>query len=163
MKTYFYFFLGFAVVFVAALIVRLLLRKDCAKYDERQILAQNMAYTAAYCVLVFYCAAFVPLEKIGGPDWFDTYTGICLGIFLSVLVFAVICITKDAFFHGAESPALLIFLFLAAGAVNIFIGFQGVLSGKDTWVILFAGVMFLTVAVTALVKRIADRKRDADE
>ena len=65
------------------------------KFDERQMLARGKAFRAAYIVLVSYLAvyAFIDLLVI---VWSDGFTGILIGICLSVTVFVVLLLPSVA-------------------------------------------------------------------
>lgn len=67
-----------------------------AKYDERQTIARGQAYKAAFFTLLIYIAIYACVDA-GGFVWCETSTGMTVGIFLGVTVFAVLSICRDAF------------------------------------------------------------------
>lgn len=93
-----------------------------AEYDERQKLAQGQAYKAAFYTLIIYGTVYGLFDMLTGLRWCELYTGLFIGILLSVLVFAIICIRQDAYISFRRKPAASYALLLGLAAVNITIG-----------------------------------------
>ena len=97
-------------------------RRGKAEYDERQKLAQGKAYKASFYTLVIYCTVYGLFELLTGIRWCELYTGLFIGILLSVLVFAIICIREDAYISFRRKPAGVYGMMLALAAMNLVIG-----------------------------------------
>ena len=96
-----------AVFFAAIIFFSLFFRKHkvlfSKEYDERQIIGRGQAYKAAFFTLLAYnfvCAI------LNGCDikWWEPEVGLLLGLFVSVTVFAVTAIAKDAL-HGIHTQS----------------------------------------------------------
>lgn len=117
------FFVGFGAVILLALLVILAKRKlrgpSSKQYDERQRAAQGKAYQWAYYTLLSYTLAAGLFDLSTGIVWADRYMEMMLGVFLSVGVFAAICIRHDAYVGFRDQPKKYILLFVVLGLINI--------------------------------------------
>lgn len=91
-------------------------------YDERQIIARGKAYQAAFVTLAFYMMIISWFSEMVGVTWFMSFGGMWIGLCLSILVFAVICILKDAYMSLYENTKGSIMLFTVAALSNLIIG-----------------------------------------
>ena len=110
------FLIGFFAVVIIFLIIAIVLKcknNNATEYDERQLIARNAAYKYAFSTLVCYCVLCGILD-VAEIRWAETAIQMFLGMFLSVTVFVVICIFKDAYF-GIEKGKnnIRTFLFLS--------------------------------------------------
>ena len=90
-------------------------------FDERQERARGQAYkygfwTMAACLLLYGLS-----DQILGR-WCDVLTGAMLCIAAALMVFAVICIVKDAYLSLKEKPRTVMTLFAVIAALNLVIG-----------------------------------------
>lgn len=76
--------------------------RRAATYDERQQAEQGKAYRAALYALLGYLALWWLLE-VAELRWWDMATGIGLGICLSMGVYALSCVFRDAYLHPARA------------------------------------------------------------
>ena len=81
------------------------------EYDERQIIGRGQAYKAAFFTLLAYNFACAIINGCG-IKWWDPEVGLLVGLFVSITVFAVIAITKDALYgiHTQSKSVISVFL-----------------------------------------------------
>lgn len=147
-------------------------KKGPKEYDERQIQNRGKACQAAYYTLLIYLAAYGFFDAFTGIVWCDRFTGVFLGIVLSVAVYAIICIFKDAYFRAIDSSRAYIILFTVVGLCNAAFGVvkmvegtfleEGILTmgGSANFIV---GVMLLVVLAVLLVKMAHDRRTEEME
>lgn len=154
---------------VAMVIVKLIRKnKGSKKYDERQMLARWKAYRAAFWTLVAYLCVNGIFSGTMGVVWADAMTGSFLGMFLAIMVYAVICIANDAYLPLKEKPGFYFWLFgivmvanLAVVVVNYFDGITFITDGMLNYhsmniaVTLVFGVLIIALAA----KQIVEKKR----
>lgn len=138
------------------------------QYDERQIAEQGKAcrwgmYTAVLFSFVLGCAQDAGLAVSG------IFASTCC-IALTMLVFASVCIFKDAYFYTSAQPRFYTWYFLVLGVVATAFGvcsvmadgaiIDGVITSKA--VMLPIGIMCLGITVVILIKRAMDKKTEAE-
>ena len=96
-----------AIFFAAIFFFSLFFRKHkvvfSKEYDERQIIGRGQAYKAAFFTLLAYNFVCAILNGCG-VKWWEPEVGLLIGLFVSVTVFAVTAITKDAL-HGIHTQS----------------------------------------------------------
>lgn len=118
-----YFFLGFlAVAGLCGLVVALLARQikkggASPEYDERQTLGRLQAYRSAFWTVVAYLVLNGIYEMVEAP-WADGMMMGFIGICLGVMVFAVSCVWKDAYFALNKKPKAYVGLFVGMALLN---------------------------------------------
>ena len=134
-----------AVAMVTAILTAVRKKQGRPKpeYDERQMAARGVAYRWAFLTLMLSLAVNTGVEAIWGP-WAKPGVSAWMLIFLSIGVFIVACVRKDAYFAVAQNPRTYLWLF---GAV--------VLSPA-------CGVLFGVLFVCMLV-RLRRQKREEQE
>lgn len=158
-----------AVVIAVMAAVRKKQGRPKAEYDERQLAARGIAYRWAYMTLIFSLLANTCVETIWGP-WAKPGVSAWILIFLSIGVFIVACVRKDAYFAVAQNPRTYLWLF---GAVvlcqipNFLLQLRSgdlVEDGLLTWNALSpaCGVLFGVMFVCMLV-RLRRQKREEQE
>ena len=158
-----------AVVIAVMAAVRKKQGQPKAEYDERQLAARGIAYRWAYMTLIFSLLADTGMEAIWGP-WAKPGVSAWMMIFLSVGVFVVVCVRRDAYFAVAQNPRTYLWLF---GAVvlcqipNFLLQLRSgdlVEDGLLTWNALSpaCGVLFGVMFVCMLV-RLRRQKREEQE
>ena len=129
-------------------------------YDERQLTEQGKAsraamYTAVISVFVLGIAQDAGLPISG------TFIASCC-IALTLVVFAGICIFKDAYFYTSKQPKFYNWYFGIIGILLVIMGcmnfkvVDGVISSKALNLPL--GIMCLAITVMILIKRGMDKK-----
>lgn len=158
-----------AVVIAVMAAVRKKQGQPKAEYDERQLAARGIAYRWAYMTLIFSLLANTCVETIWGP-WAKPGVSAWMLIFLSIGVFIVACVRKDAYFAVAQDPKASLWLFGAVVVLqipNIIITLRSggfVEDGLLTWNALSpaCGVLFGVMFVCMLV-RLRRQKREEQE
>ena len=107
-----------AVVIAVMAAVRKKQGQPKAEYDERQLAARGIAYRWAYMTLIFSLLANTGVETIWGP-WAKPGVAVWMMIFLSIGVFIVACVRKDAYFAVAQNPRTYLWLFGAVVVLQI--------------------------------------------
>ena len=138
------------------------------EYDERQMAARGVAYRWAFLTLMLSLAVNTGVEAIWGP-WAKPGVSAWMMIFLSVGVFVVVCVRRDAYFAMAQDPKASLWLFGAVVVLqipNIIITLRSggfVEDGLLTWDALSpaSGALFLVLTVCAIVR--LRRQREDDE
>lgn len=138
------------------------------EYDERQMAARGVAYRWAFLTLMLSLAVNTGVEAIWGP-WAKPGVSAWMLIFLSVGVFVVVCVRRDAYFAVAQDPKASLWLFGAVVVLqipNIIITLRSggfVEDGLLTWDALSpaSGALFLVLTVCAIVR--LRRQREDDE
>ena len=133
-----------------------------------QLAARGIAYRWAYMTLIFSLLANTGVEAIWGP-WAKPGVAVWMMIFLSVGVFVVVCVRRDAYFAMAQDPKASLWLFGAVVVLqipNIIITLRSggfVEDGLLTWDTLSpaSGALFLVLTVCAIVR--LRRQREDDE
>lgn len=108
---------------VAGIIVTLLFQKRVLDmtFDERQERARGRAYQYGFWTLVGAVLAYGFTEMALGR-WCDALAGSTLCLGAGLLVFAAICITKDAYLSLREKPRQIVILLVAVSALNLGLG-----------------------------------------
>lgn len=157
-----------AVVIAVMAAVRKKQGRPKPEYDERQMAARGVAYRWAFLTLMLSLAVNTGVEAIWGP-WAKPGVAVWMLIFLSIGVFIVACVRKDAYFAMAQDPKASLWLFGAVVVLqipNIIITLRSggfVEDGLLTWDALSpaSGALFLVLTVCAIVR--LRRQREDDE
>lgn len=139
------------------------------KYDERQLLGRGKAYQAGFFTVLIYELLYGVVDLLG-VKWCVNITGIVIGLFLGITVFAVVAIVNDAYMSINEKPnswlglwSAVILLNLACTAMQLSEGElirDGMLT--EMWTNALCAAMFLVILVTQLVHN-RKLKREAME
>lgn len=157
-----------AVVIAVMAAVRKKQGRPKPEYDERQMAARGVAYRWAFLTLMLSLAVNTGVEAIWGP-WAKPGVSAWMLIFLSIGVFIVACVRRDAYFAMAQDPKASLWLFGAVVVLqipNIIITLRSggfVEDGLLTWDALSpaSGALFLVLTVCAIVR--LRRQREDDE
>ncbi len=154
----------FVVVFVAVFVLLAFFRKKTAtpaKYDERQQIVRGRAYRTAFGVIIAYLCLNGFYYLATGTEWADVITASFMGICLSITVFVIECIVKDAYFPVNQQPRFYFVLFIFISAVNLAIGIMNVIAddiltdGRLNYnaMSLVVAAMFFAIVMTLIIKR----------
>lgn len=157
-----------AVVIAVMAAVRKKQGRPKPEYDERQMAARGVAYRWAFLTLMLSLAVNTGVEAIWGP-WAKPGVSAWMLIFLSIGVFIVVCVRRDAYFAMAQDPKASLWLFGAVVVLQIpyiIINLRSggfVEDGLLTWDALSpaSGALFLVLTVCAIVR--LRRQREDDE
>lgn len=182
-----YYYLGMLSGFVFAIFIIIILRwivgkmggrieVPCKKdsYDERQLLARGKAYKFAFFTLIFYMSIISLVSEFNGISWFMSFCGIWLGVCLSIMVFAVICILEDAYMSLYENAKGVIMVFTVVAVMNMGVAVRIILdreghplleNGKISvdYLNLVVGVMFCIILAVFCGKVIYNKKHLDEE
>lgn len=170
------FITGLLIVVTASIIIRVVVKKKngtdkAVEYDERQVLARGTAYSTAFFTSLIYmilCAMLDVMEI----KWAELNVQMFLGLFLSVTVFASICILKDAYFTASSKKLPLIVMFLLATVLNLFAFIMNIADGESmitngilngNTINAGVAVMFIIILIVTIIKSIIDRKAVEEE
>ena len=120
-----------AGVLVSLLFVALMKHKkviDC-HFDERQELARGQAFKYAFFTLAALLLTYGTVDTIFDLPM-DTLAGVFLCFCLSMAVFAVICIRKEAYLSLYEKPGKVMALFGGLAALNLGVGAMHLMDGS---------------------------------
>lgn len=149
--------------------------KGSARYDERQLIAQGVAYKWAFWTMVIYDGMFATLgaymAKLDNVTFFKSPINGLLGIFLAVSVYGVICVVKDAYMSIYDNVKSTSAALLLIGTVNLIPGLCGVfgegLVVDGEWNLnvlnLYAAVAMYVVQIAFLVKVAWNKKNEVDD
>ena len=167
------FLIGFVVVIVITLIIAVVLRfrnNNTTSYDERQLIARNAAYKYAFSTLVCYCV-LCGIIDVAEIRWAETAIQMFLGMFISVTVFVVICIFKDAYFgieKGKSNIRTFLFLDVMVTMIQLFSFLFNIFIEKDSIITdgilnrnvipLMCAVAFLIMIIATVIKLVLNRK-----
>lgn len=172
------FLIGFSVVILIFLIIAIVLKcknNHATEYDERQLIARHTAYKYSFFTLVFYCILCGMLD-IADIKWAEIVIQMFLGMFMSVTVFVVICIFKDAYF-GIKKGKNNIYTFLYLSATitvvqlfsfifNVFIDKNPIITNgmlNSHLIPLLCAVAFLIMMIATVIKIIISKKEREEE
>lgn len=94
--------------------------KDKEKtFDERQFLARGQAYKVGFFTLIFYVVIAAILDEIFDIHILMSLSGMWIGVCLSIAIFAIICILKDAYISLQENARGIMIMFGTVGIMNI--------------------------------------------
>ena len=159
----------FTGILVSIVLIRMM-RKDRAlkaEYDERQELIRGKAYKGAFFVSLIGNAIIICLA-----DVFSKYISITLLLFsvmlLSVLVYAVYCIMKDAYFGLNDSPLRFIVICAVIGIFNFVIGAVTICKEHPTltstypsgYLNVVCGLMFMVLFFAMMMKKIISKQEN---
>lgn len=123
--------LGISVGILAGLFVIVLLFKKKVldmHFDERQERARGKAFQYGFFTLIITIYAYGVSDVMFGR-WCDVLTGGAICLAISLCVFAVTCILKDAYLSLREKPRTVMTMFALISAVNLGLGGMYAFSG----------------------------------
>ena len=138
-------------------------------FDERQERARGQAYKYGFWTMPACLFLYGFSDQIFGR-WCDVLTGVMLCVAVALMVFASVCIVKDAYLSLKEKPRTIMTLLTVITLLNLSIGAMNLKSDrvvKDGVLTYGAvngicGVMMLTILVVYLVNYLL-AKREAGE
>lgn len=164
---------GIAAVAIVGFIIGFALKKKQrapAEYDERQEAVRGKGFKYGYVALVAYLAVYGLLDALG-IYWCHTGAGLFFGFLISVTVFLVYCIYKDAYFTVSDKPGFYVILLAVLAAANLVCGFvvpglkgleKDPLLGIEDINFMVAGFIFI-IFINVLVKLRMDKRADEME
>lgn len=150
-----YVFLGLCCGLAAGIVlVALLFKKKVLDmtFDERQDRVRGTAYQYAFFTLMIAVWIYGIADLVLGR-WCDALAGISLCVGVSITVFAVICIVKDAYLGLKERPRAVMTLLMLMTVFNLGVGGVYLASGElvEGGVLTFRAVNPIMGAVTLVI------------
>lgn len=132
-------------------------------YDERQMIEKGKGYQLGFFVglIYFIILMIVQLAEIEIDNAFWTFVGVCL----SVGVFAIYCIIKNAYFGYNQPPKginILLFVLMLVNLIPCIIAVFENKVLKTTGINLVCSFLLLSVIVASLIKNYINKK-DSDK
>lgn len=158
----------FLVAFVL-IISRLTKNKNC-NFDERQELIRGRAYKYAFFTYLIYGVGYSAVSSLLEKDFMTTSTAFMVGLYISLIVFAVYNIWNDSFFAFNQKPVSYISLFFI---VTICSGIGSITSIRDGSIIengsltldcigTVCAIAFAIILITMLIKMILNKKAEQE-
>lgn len=142
-------------------------RVKYSKFDERQQLARGKAFRAAYYVLSVYLLISGFIRYVLEVVWCNGLLDLEIGIYLSITIFAIICLKNDAYIPMHESPkeqnilsGVICLLFLAIAVVYIISGQHIIINGQLSFSVspFLLGIMYLIILPFSIARSMANKK-----
>lgn len=162
------FIFGVIIVAIACIIMRVVKRDKSGEYDERQEAIRGrgfkLAYFTAIITLVLGGCAEILLDAV----WCGLFSFAMLALWLSICVFTTYCVVKDAYFTLRSKRRVLIFIFFASSAINLYFGIRSIATGELLSggmlslysVNLLSGVCCLYLGAMMIVRSLWERGRE---
>jgi hypothetical protein len=160
---------GLVFVALVLLIKHKITEKPFFKYDERQQLARGKACQSALIVLIGYTFLNGLLSEAGWK-WCDDFTSAVIGMFFTLLIFAIQCILTDAYLSLLEKPRTVVVLLVLVSIMEFAISFF--IPNSHSYIMnqpanfnlicLSAGVVILIVLLVFIGKLFADKRARAE-
>lgn len=159
------FLCGIAIVAIGGIIVKKKLFKEKAVYDERQEREQGVACKIAFYTLLAYNLIMGVVDMT-----FDTglggYVMMIIGVGISVVIYAVYCIWKEAYFPINQSYIKWAVLLIVIGLLCAVIGIMNLKAdtGSETGIgcMVCAGMVIIIGLVSLIRLRIDNREGEEE-
>ena len=168
-----YYVLGLIVGIALVVIVSLVVWKKTPKsdYDERQLYLRGKAFQHAFFVVLIISALYTFLVMIIGHPLMEDGVSTMLAALFGVMVFAVECIMRDAFFTVKNAPKYYIILVIAVILSNGYSGISKIIDGTAVQNRLLTfhclnfvcAVLFLVILIAILLKLFVLKDKETDE
>ena len=138
-------------------------------FDERQERARGQAYKYGFWTLLT-CLLLYGFSDMVLGRWCDVVTGVMLCLAAAMVVFASVCIVKDAYLSLKEKPRTVMTLLAVVSALNLAIGVMNWKGGRvvQDGVLTYAavngicGVITLTILVVYVVNYLLAKREDGE-
>ena len=138
-------------------------------FDERQERARGQAYKYGFWTLLT-CLLLYGFSDMVLGRWCDVITGVMLCLSGALVVFASVCIVKDAYLSLKEKPRKIMTLLAVVSVLNLAIGAMNLKNGRvvESGVLTYGavngicGVITLTILVVYVVKYLLAKREGAE-
>ena len=138
-------------------------------FDERQERARGQAYKYGFWTLLSCLLLYGFSDQIFGR-WCDVLVGAMLCIAAALMVFASVCIVKDAYLSLKEKPRTIMILLTVVGSLNLAIGIMNWKNGRvvQDGILTFGaangicGIMVLVILAVYVVNHLLAKREDAE-
>ena len=134
-------------------------------FDERQERARGQAYKYGFWTLLT-CLLLYGFSDMVLGRWCDVLVGAMLCVAASLMVFASVCIVKDAYLSLKEQPRAVLIMLTIVAALNLAIGAMNWKNGRvmENGILNFAavngicGIMVLVILVIYVANYLLGRR-----
>lgn len=160
------------VIHLAGGKVQLKWDRKCDGFDERQKLARGVAYKWGFFTILIYVMVVSLLNDFGITGMFMSFGGLLIGICLSLFVFVVICILKDAYMSLYENVRGVVMMLSFVAAVNLICGTRTLAEQRPLledgtlslgWANISIGTLFILTTIVFGVKAVYNNRQLEDE
>ena len=138
-------------------------------FDERQERARGQAYKYGFWTLLT-CLLLYGFSDMVLGRWCDVITGVMLCLSGALVVFASVCIVKDAYLSLKEKPRKIMTLLAVVSVLNLAIGVMNWKNGRvvENGVLTYGavngicGVITLTILVVYVVNYLLAKREDGE-
>ena len=165
----------FLILFSVCVVIILLIamskerRLQCPQYDERQELERGRGFRYGFFTMLIFNGGVLCFDWTGvipGSNQMILYAS---GLLAGILVYAVYCIWHESYFALNQQTNVIIAFFTFIGLFNLAIAIIAIVRGTmmengrftEKFLNLECALLFLILMVTMLIKKLRDRKADA--
>ena len=138
-------------------------------FDERQERARGQAYKYGFWTMIT-CLLLYGFSDMVLGRWCDVITGVMLCLAGALVVFASVCIVKDAYLSLKEKPRKIMTLLAVVSVLNLAIGVMNWKNGRvvQDGILTFGaangicGIMVLVILAVYVVNHLLAKREDAE-
>ena len=138
-------------------------------FDERQERARGQAYKYGFWTLLT-CLLLYGFSDMVLGRWCDVIVGVMLCAGVALVMFASVCIVKDAYLSLKEKPRTIMILLTVVGSLNLAIGIMNWKNGRvvQDGILTFGaangicGIMVLVILAVYVVNYLLVKREDAE-
>ncbi len=119
-------FLVGIIIGLAIVAIAMALKKKKWVFDERQQLARGKAFKAAYITLLISMFLLRLVQEFADAVIFGTFMVELVALFISLAVFAIVCIFNDAYLSLNERPKTVMLVASGIALLNLGIGLMNI-------------------------------------
>ena len=160
----------FIFIFALILIVSKFSKNKSYNFDERQEIIRGRAFKYAYFSYLIYGAGYGAVSDLLEKDFMTTPTSFLVGMYISLIIFAVYNICNEAFFAFNQKPVSYILIFSITTLCSGFSGISAIIDGSiiENGVLtldcigVISSIAFATILITMLIKIIINKKAEQE-
>ena len=160
--------LVFMVTFI--LIVSKFSKNKSYNFDERQEIIRGRAFKYAYFSYLIYGIGYSAVSDLLEKDFMTTPTSFLVGMYISLIIFAVYNICNEAFFAFNQKPVSYILIFSITTLCSGFSGISAIIDGSiiENGVLtldcigVISSITFAIILIAMLLKMIINKKAEQE-
>jgi hypothetical protein len=160
----------FIFIFAFILIVSRFAKNKNCNFDERQEIIRGRAYKYAYFAYLIYGAGYGAVSSLLEKDFMTTSTAFMVGLYISLIVFAVYNICNEAFFAFNQKPVSYILIFSITTLCSGYSGITSIIDGSiiENGVLtldcigVISSITFAIILIAMLLKMIINKKAEQE-
>lgn len=162
------FVLGFFVAFIIIMMVTAI-KKNNRNFDERQLMARNEAFKGGFIASLSYIAISEVVCIVIGREWITPSCNLAFAVSIPCLVFAIICIVKEAYLSIKQNIKTDVIWCSCISAFNIAMGFSELKDNSfsvftdnklDISINIIAGITLLAATIISLIHFVITREKE---